>query len=439
MESSGTMADIEIFVLLVVLALVVGLVARRLNFPYTLALVVTGLVLGWLPVLTNLHLDPNVVLFVFLPALLFEGAWNIDIQALKADWLAILLLAVPGLALSLGVVAVVAHFGAGLPWLVALLLGAIVSPTDPIAVLSLLRQLGMPDRLCAIIEGESLFNDGVGAAAFELVYSLLLLSLGLSSSLSGLSTPLITLDALWLLGGGLILGVLLGFIVTYLVRQVTDPLIETTVTFSVAYGAYILATLLGTSGLLAVVGAGLVLGSYGRRIGISRDALRVTDNVWMFVAFLANSLLFILVGVQIGSSHSILDALPAILWGVLGVIAGRALMVYTLLPAHDLLVRWAGKRADTKPTRAFSPLPVPRVWRPLILLSGLRGALSLALVLSLSTATPQRDILTLIVYGVVLVTLVGQGIGLRIVLPHWPRAESVPAPSQAGAIGDVET
>lgn len=420
--------DVELLVLLVMLSLAVAVVTRRLRIPYTLALVVAGLALGALRLVPSLHLNPTLVLFVFLPALLFEGAWSMDIRALYEEWLAIALLAVPGLALSLAVVAVVVHFGAALPVGLALLLGAIVSPTDPIAVLALLRQIGMPERLTTIIEGESLFNDGVGAAAFQLVLGATLLELGLGGPLVGLNALLIVLKGLWLFAGGPALGVAIGLGVTLLVRRLEEPLIETTVTFCVAYGSYLLAELLGTSGLLAVVGAGLTLGSFGRRVGMAKPTLDVVDTVWEFTGYLANSLLFLLVGIQIGSSD-LVPALPVIGWAVLGVFAGRALMVYTLLPLHDALVRFAGRRTSSVRPRTYGHAPLPRIWRPLILLSGLRGALSLALVLSYPAGLPGRESLVLAVYGVVLVTLLGQGIALRLMLPRWPRAE----PSTAAA------
>lgn len=424
--------DIAVTELLVVLALVIAFVSRRLKFPYTLALVLAGLLLGLLHLIPDLRLDPDIVLFLFLPALLFEGAWNIDTRALLANWLAILLLAVPGLLISLLVVGAVTHWGAGLPWLLALLLGAIVSPTDPIAVLNLLRQLGMPDRLCAIIEGESLFNDGIGAAAFVLVLGALLLTLGTGGPLAGLSGALIALKALWLLGGGLLLGVAAGVAVSYLVRAVDDTLLETAVTFGVAYGIFLVADALGTSGLLAVVGAGLTLGSFGRRTGMSERTREVVDTVWEFTGYLANSLLFLVLGVALGSAPLFL-ALPIIAWAVLGVVLGRAIMVYTLLPPHDLLIRWRGARTGGSGP-IYGHLPVPSIWRPLILFSGLRGALSLALVLTLPPETPQRGLIELAVYGVVLVTLVGQGIGLRMILPRWPKADT-PAAAENRPVG----
>lgn len=420
MDTPTTAANVGQIVLLLMLTLAVALLANRLRFPYTLALVLAGLVLGLFHLRLGLALRPDTVLFLFLPALLFEGAWNIDTSALRANWQAIALLAVPGLVISLAVTAGIVHWGASLPWLVALLLGAIVSPTDPIAVIGLLRQLGMPERLRVIIEGESLFNDGVGAVAFELTLGVLLLSLDGGGSLGGFSVAVIVLKGLWLLLGGLLIGAAIGYVVSRIVAAIDDPLIETTVTFSVAYGSYTLAVLLGTSGLLAVVAAGLIMGSYGRRVGMSARTLETVDHVWEFTGYVANSLLFLLVGVSIGAT-SLVASLPVIGWAVLGVVVGRAFMIFVLLQLHSRYIHWRGRRERTRP-KAVGRLPIPRVWRPLLLFAGLRGALSLALVLSLSDTVPYLSILKPAVYGVVLVTLVGQGIGLRILLPHWPKA-----------------
>jgi CPA1 family monovalent cation:H+ antiporter len=416
----ATTEQVSIIVLLLILTMAVALVARSLRVPYTLALVLVGMVLGFAHAFPALRLNPDLVLFLFLPALLFEGAWNVETRRLARDRLVIFLLAVPGLALSLLVIAAVAHWGAGLPWLLALLLGAIVSPTDPIAVLSLLRQLHMPERLLSILDGESLFNDGVGAAAFELALGALLVSLHADGELAGLPAVLVALKALWLLGGGLLIGTALGYTVSHLVRVVDDPLLETTVTFSVAYGAYILGVLAGTSGLLAVVAAGLLLGSYGRRIGMTERTRAMVDHVWEFTGYFANSLLFLLLGVALGEA-SPLPELPAVCWAVVGVVAGRALVIYVFLPLHDWLARRNSRSTRASgATRLLRSVPVPRAWRPLMLLSGLRGALSLALVLSVPALVPQQEQLKLIVYGVVLVTLVGQGIALPLLLPRFP-------------------
>jgi monovalent cation:H+ antiporter, CPA1 family len=418
-----TQQNVQLLVLLLVVTLVVALISRPLRLPYTLVLVVVGLVIGISPLLPNLRLNPDVVLFLFLPVLLFEGAWSVDVKHLTADWLAVLLLAVPGLLLSVLVVAVLLHWTLGLPWLLVLLLGAMVSPTDPIAVLALLRQMGLSDRLRTVVEGESLFNDGVGAAIFQLVLGLLLVSLGGTEATHAPGLWITILDVIWLLLGGLALGIGVGIIVSRLLRLVDDHLIEMTITVSVAYGVYLLGILLQTSGLLAVVGAGLVIGSYGRRTGFSDRARQASQDVWEFFGYVANSFLFLLLGVQIGES-SLLEAVAGIGLALLGVVVGRALMISLLLPLHDAFARRLAGNTSVKKASFFSSLqPLPRRWRPIFLLSGLRGALSVALVLSLPATLPDHRLLENIVYGVVLVTLVGQGIGLRVLLPHWNKNE----------------
>jgi CPA1 family monovalent cation:H+ antiporter len=419
-SEASAFAQVQTVLILLVITLIVALISRRLRLVYTLVLVVAGFLIGFLPFLPHVHLDPNVVLFLFLPALLFEGAWDVEVEKLAADWLPVVLLAIPGIAISLALVAAIVHWGTGLSWLLALLLGAMVSPTDPVAVLSLMSQLGIADRLRTIVEGESLFNDGVGVAAFEIFLLLLIPSLGETVLGSNTSWWAVVVDTIWLMFGGLALGLIVGWVTARLLRHVDDHLIEITVTFSVAYGVYLAGTALRTSGLLAVVGAGLVIGSYGRRTGLSQRAQEAAHDVWEFIAYLANSLLFLLLGIEIGSTN-LAQAFPGILWALLGVVVGRVLMVYTLIPLHDALARRLERRRDKPPRFLPVPRPIPRTWRPLLVLSGLRGALSIVLVLSLPDTIAQRNFIAVIVYGVVLVTLLGQGLALRVLLPRWPK------------------
>ncbi len=422
-SSSSLVDQVRFLILLLIVTLIVALLSRRLRVPYTLMLVIVGFVVGFVPFIPNEHLDPSLVLYVFIPALLFEGAWNAEIDRLEADWLPIVLLALPGMVLSLLVVAIALYFGIGLPWLLALLVGAIVAPTDPVAVIALFQQLGVPDRLRTLVEGESIFNDGTGGAAYELVLAVLLPTLGLaeaSGTPSFLNTPILGIagEVLWLIFGGLLLGFGVGWVASRLLRRIDDRLIVITVTVAVAYGMYLLGTALHTSGLLAVVGAGLVMGSSGRKTAMSPRTIEAADDVWEFINYLANSLLFLLLGFELALTH-LVQSFPGIFFGLLGAIIGRVLMIYAFMPLQDVLARWWARRTGGRRFRLPRPRSVPSAWRPVMVLSGLRGALSLALVLSLPTALEQRNLLTDIVYGVILVTLLGQGLTLRVLLPRW--------------------
>jgi len=439
-SSSSIVGQVEFLILLLIVTLIVALLSRRLRVPYTLLLVIIGFLVGILPFIQYEHIDPNLILYVFIPALLFEGAWKAEIDRLEADWLPIVLLAIPGMVLSLLVVAVVLHFGIDLTWLLALLVGAIIAPTDPVAVIALFQQLGVPDRLRTLIEGESIFNDGTAGAAYELILAVLLPTLGLaeaSGNSSFLNTPALGIagEVLWLIFGGFLLGIGVGWLVSHLLHRIDDRLVVITVTVAVAYGMYLLGTALHTSGLLAVVGAGLVMGSYGRKNAMSPRTIEAADDVWEFIDYLANSLLFLLLGFELALTH-IAQSFSGIFFGLLGAVIGRVLMIYAFIPLQDVLARWWKHRTPEWHSRFPRPRPVPSAWRPVMVLSGLRGALSLALVLSLPIALEQRDLLLDIVYGVILVTLLGQGLTLRVLLPRWKeklvRAEvEEPLPTEA--------
>ncbi len=434
-----TSEEIRLIVLLLLISLGVALAARWARLPYTLGLVVVGVMIGVFRLLPGITLTPDLVLLIFLPSLLFEGAWNLEQRELLRNWLPIFLLAGPGLGISVAIVGLILHFAVGLDWAVALLLGAIISPTDPIAVLALMRRLGLSARLLVLIEGESLFNDGVAAAITQALLVVVLGSAASSVSLvsiaggsmasqnqpegAGIAGALI-IDLLRLVGGGVGLGLVIGYVVSRLMRHVNDYLIETVITVVVAYGVYLLGQEAQVSGILAVITAGLVLGSYGRKTGMSEATQRAVDSFWEFAAYIANSLLFLLMGLQI-SQYSLVQGIIPVIWAVLSVVIGRALMIYVLLPLYNMLV---GQLEGKKMAAFIAPGPIPRRWRFLLLSAGLRGALSLALALALPLPTPNRDLLILIVSGVVLVTLLGQGFGLRFLLPFFPNEGPVSAP-----------
>ncbi len=406
------MADVtsivRLLVVLLLIALVVILVTRQLRIPYTLGLVIVGLLLRLVIQEPAIHLTPDLVLFVFLPALLFEGSWSTSLSNLRENWFVILLLALPGLLLGIILIAVPLHFFAGLMWEEAFLLAAVLSPTDPVAVLGLFRQLQVNERLSSIIEGESLFNDGVAGSLYQVFLAIMLAALHHEPATLGGVLLEGSGTFVFMAGGGILIGLGVGFLVSHFVSHIDDPLIEVTITLITAYGTYLLADRVGVSGIMAVICSGLVLGSYGRATGMSDRTTETVDTFWSVVAFLANALLFLLVGIDLNPLHffennQVGPLLFIALLVIVSVVIARFIIVLLL------------------PTRIppFSGVRMRR-WRFIIFWSGLRGALSMALILALPPETPLRDELVFATYTIVLFTLLVQGLSIRSFLQHMP-------------------
>jgi CPA1 family monovalent cation:H+ antiporter len=405
-------------VLFLGIALIVILITRKLALPYTLGLVIVGLFIGFIGLTPEAQLSPELVLFVFLPALLFEGAFSTRFALLRENWRVIFFLAGPGLLLSLLIIALMLHLLDQLDWMTALLLAAILSPTDPVAVLGLFRQMHVNERLSSIIEGESLFNDGVAGSLYQTFLALVLLTVhgqapgGWVSFWNGIS--LFLLEA----GGGIVLGLACGWVISQGLKRLDDPVLETTITLITAYGIYWLADTLHLSAIMAVIVSALILGNYGRRIGMSERTRSDVDTFWRMLAFLANALIFLLIGVQfhpfarllfVGTGFTTwLVALSAI--GV--VLLSRFVLVLILTLRAWLTLSGRARRA----TGELIKQPLPRAWQFLVFWSGLRGALSLALVLALPISVPAREILIISTFAVVFFTLLVQGLSLRWVL-----------------------
>ena len=404
MSNAAALPVNEALVLLLLIASLVGIAARRLDLPYTVALLVCGLGLGRLPAVAAVRLTPDLVLLVFLPGLLFEAALHLHADLLRRTWRSVLALAGPGVLITLATVAALAHLWLGLDWRSAALLGAMVSPTDPIAVLGIFRHLGVPARLATVVEGESLFNDGVGLVAYAIA-----LAAAMGGSVQ--AGPALA-SFLAAVAGGTALGALLGWLAARLTRHVDDHLVETTLSVALAYGAYLLAELAGVSGVLATIAAGLVYGTYGRAVGLSAATQEALDALWEYVAFLLNSLVFLLLGITLDPGHLAGQA-GAIVLAVAATVIGRGLAVYGLGGLFALL-RWAR---------------LPAAWRHLVFWAGLRGALSLAMARGLPAAVPERQALLDLVAGVILATVVIQGgtvgpLARRLLPRHAAAADS---------------
>jgi CPA1 family monovalent cation:H+ antiporter len=370
---------------LLLVVTVVALVVRRFNVPYTVALVVVGLLLT-LQSPANINLTPELILALFVPPLVFEAAFHINFQDLRRNLTNILILAVPGVILTTLIVGGVLAFGTGLGLASALVFGALIAATDPVSVVAIFRTLGVPKRLSVLIEGESLFNDGTAIVVYNL--ALIVVLTGKFNLLTSLG------DFLSVSGGGVAIGLVLGWLISLLIARVDDYLIETTLTTLLAFGSYLLAERLHFSGVLAVVAAGLICGNLGPR-GMSPTTRIVLFNFWEYVAFLANSLIFLLLGLQV-NIPALLASWSFILWAILAVLAARTLVVYGL--------GWiVNKFAD----------PIPKRWLHVLNWGGLRGAIALALVLSLPPNFANRDQFRLMAFGVVLFTLLVQSTTMR--------------------------
>jgi monovalent cation:H+ antiporter, CPA1 family len=373
------------FVLLLLVAAAVAVLVKRLPLPYVTALALVGAAIGVGPHPPTPTLTRSLIFFAILPGLLFEAGFNLSWGHLRRDLSAVGLLATLGVFLTMAVVAALSRLFLGLPLPVAILFGAMVAPTDPVAVVALFRRLGVSPRLTTILEAESLFNDGTGIVVF---------GIALAAVSSGtLSWPSAVLDFLRLTVGGLALGAILGVLLSWLTARLDDPQIEITFTAIAAYGGYLLAETLHVSGILAVVAAAVVLGSYGRTHGMSRKTSAAVDAFWAYVAFLLNSAVFLLIGLSVPLAD-VLARWPVIVGAGAVVLAARALAVYGIFGS----IRLIKVRLDMRSQHVL-------VW------GGLRGAVAVALLLSIpGSVRAQIGDVPALVYGVVLLTLVVQGI-----------------------------
>jgi CPA1 family monovalent cation:H+ antiporter len=382
-----TLDAVRLFVGLITGAAIVALIVRRLPIAYSVALVLFGLIVGVALPGRDLAVDPDVVLFVLLPGLVFEAAYRLSLDDLRRTFGGVALLAVPGVLISAAVVAAVLNVATGLPIELGFVVGAMVSATDPVAVTATFRRLRSPGPLATLVEAESLFNDGTG---------LVLFAIAVRAVGSGIQpTEAVLAFALTLVGSAAI-GLVIGYVGSRVIASVDDHLIELTVSLATAYGTYLIADWLHESGIIATVVAGVLLGNHGRQVGMATRTQEAIDTVWEFVAFLFTALVFILIGLATRLSQ-LVDSLPWIAWAVVGVAVARGIVVYGLLGPASLTRRRPGRR------------PIPWAWLHVMFWAGLRGAVASVMALSLPSDFPQRPLLVAITFGVVLFTLVVQG------------------------------
>jgi Na+/H+ antiporter len=384
---------------------VLNVIANWLSVPYPIPLVLGGLALGFVPGIPDIELEPDLVLVVFLPPLLYGAAFFSDLRSLRADLRAISIMSIGLVLLTIGAVAVIAHEVIGLTWPLAFALGAIVSPTDPVAATAIMRQLGAPRRLVNIIEGESLVNDATALVAYRVA-----VAAAVGGSFSVVDAGLEFVGAA---AGGIAIGLVIGFVVAEIRRRLDDAPTEITISLLTPYAAFVPADELGLSGVLAAVTAGVYLGWHAPSL-ISPETRLQATAVWQTLTFLLNATLFILIGLQL---PVIVDGLDAYSAGELAgysalvcvtVIAARFVFMFTM----PYVLRALDRRPQQRERRVGARVRIVSAW------SGMRGAVSLAAALALPLETdagaplPERDLILFITFALILVTVVGQGLSL---------------------------
>jgi len=387
---------VGIYIGLLLLSCVIAIATKMVtHLPYTIFLTLVGLgigVLGIGPEIEATGFSHDLIFFVFLPPLLFQGAFHMNLNSLLKQFWPVVCFAVPGVIVStLLVGGVVGWLGGISSMMVAILFGALISPTDPVSVLSLFKEVGAPEDLKTIVEGESLFNDATGVVLFTILLKALLEGQGFRFGQAAYEFVKVSV-------GGLLLGALLGWIVFKVMRHIEDHLLENALCLVLAYGSFWLAEVMHLSGVIGTVMAGLMIGNYGRRLSMSEKTTQTVEIFFESIGFLINSLLFILIGLE-------LREVPGnIMWmtvfvAIAAMLVGRAAVSYSFY--------WLLNQVGTRR---------PKKWKHILFWGGLRGSIPIALLLQLpneGVLVTWRPVLLVAGFGCVFFSLVVQGITMK--------------------------
>jgi monovalent cation/hydrogen antiporter len=400
--SAAEHIELVVFGLLVAVA-ALAVLANRVRVPYPIFLVIGGLAIGFVPGFPEIVLEPDLVLLLFLPPLLYAAAFFSNLRELRAHWRPISTLAIGLVVFTTVAVAVVAHYVIGLEWSTAFVLGAVVSPTDAVAPATILRRLGVPRRVVTIVEGENLTNDWTALVTYKFAVA----------AVVGGTFSLVEAGPEFLLTGvgGVAIGVVAGKLIAEVRRRLDDPPIEITISLLTAYAAYLPAEELGLSGVMAAVTVGVVLGWQASELTTHTTRIQL-QAIWESLQFLFNAVLFILVGLQM---HTVLDQLQARDGTELAaqaalvsavVILVRIAWVFSLgYLSRSVRERIGGSRVESDPKETT-----------IIAWSSMRGAVSLAAALAIPLQTdagaafPDRDLILFLTFSVIIATLVLQGL-----------------------------
>ncbi len=407
-------SQVLLTVIFLLTAALASLVLKKINFPYTIGLVIIGVLLGYvsnefttLSILQHLNLSPSLILYIILPTLVFDAAINIDGRMLMRNIVPILLLAVFGLLISTGIIGYLLTAATSVSLTGAMLFGALISATDPVAVIALFKEIGAPKRLVTLIDGESLFNDATAIVLFTIVLSII----GSGVNSAGQSFSHAMAEFFTVLVGGLLVGVVVGFAGAYTLKLARRDLIyQTSVSFVMAYVSFIIADSFHVSGVMSTLAAGLVLRNRSEEV-ISRFTIENIEHFWDYFSFVANSFVFLLLGITeahiFKSGPAIRESLVIVTIAIPVIVAARAAAIFTLIPAYNSLPGL--KKKNT----------VPASFQAILLWGGLRGAVPVALVLAIPKSFAEREIVIHLTFAFILFTLLVQGTTIKKLMNYF--------------------
>ena len=386
--------------ILLMVACLIAMLSRRLGLPYVVGLVIAGILIALLPNSPGMPLSRDLIFNILLPPLVFEAALQLEWQRFRTELPLTLTLAFVGVAIAAAVVAAGMHLLIGWSWIGAGLFGVLIAATDPVSVIASFREMGCAPRVSMVVESESLLNDGVAAVGFAV----------LSAIASGAppSAASVLPAFAWTLGGGIAIGLCVSAAILLIVGRTDDPLVEITLTTIAAYGSFLLAEHWGASGIISAMSAGLLIGSAGTRF-LSHSGRDRVHWAWEYFAFLANSFVFILIGMSVANQPLHRLGEDAAAAAVFLVLAGRALSVYPL-SALFIRSRWQLK-ASAQHTLFWG---------------GLRGALALALALAVPASVPERGAVILTAFLVVAFSILVQGLTMPWLIKYFGLGGNAP-------------
>ena len=387
--------------ILLLVACLIAMLSRRLGLPYIVGLVVAGFLIALLPNAPEVPLSRELIFNVILPPLVFEAALQLDWRRFRYELPLTLTLAFLGVGIAAAVVAAGMHWIVGWSWIGAALFGVLIAATDPVSVIASFREMGCQPRVSMVVESESLLNDGVAAVGFAVLSAV---AAGASPSAGNIIPAF-----LWTLGGGILIGGLVSASILLIVGRTNDPLVEITLTTIAAYGSFLMAEQFHASGIMSTLTAGLVIGSYGWTGLLSIQGRDRVRWAWEYFAFLANSFVFILIGMNVANQPLRQLGSVAAAVAIVLVLAGRGLSIYPLA-ALFRGSRWR----------------LPASYQHTLFWGGLRGALALALALAVPLNVPERNAIIVTAFVVVAFSILVQGLTMPWLIKRFDLAGTKP-------------